>query len=95
MMIIVVNASVKVSFSSLTVCDCVFCQKRIAKKVGHKMMMKLTPGVNFLNILCKLFCQNPFAKKSPCQILIREKMRYSILYKKCARKMLMKLIPWK
>jgi len=30
------------------------------KKLAHKMLMKLTTGVNFINILCGSFCTKVF-----------------------------------
>jgi len=30
-------------------------QKDIGKKIASKMLMKLTPGLNFINILCTAF----------------------------------------
>jgi len=60
-------------------------------KAVCKMLVKSTPGVNFINILHVLFCQYPFAKKSQSQTVIREKVGKAILYEKSARKMVMKL----
>jgi len=47
--------------------------------------------VIFINFLGALFCQYHFAKKLPSRIIIGEKMRNSLLYKKLSSKMLMKL----
>ncbi len=34
------------------------------KKVAYKMLMKLTPGVNFINVLCTAFtCADPKSVK--------------------------------
>jgi len=63
-------------------------------KAAHKMLMKLTPVVNFTNIL-----QYSFAKKLQSQTDIREELCKTISYKKqyekAARKMSVKLTPWK
>ncbi len=34
---------------------CTFCRKNIDTKAAHKMLVKLTPGVNFTNILCATY----------------------------------------
>jgi len=44
-----------------------------------------TTRVNFINILCALFCQYPFAKKSR-QTVTREKLRKALSCKKFASK---------
>jgi len=62
-----------------------FWQKDIGKKSVHKMLMKLTLGVNF--ILRVHF--EP--KKLQIQNVIREKLLKALLYKKFVHKMLMKL----
>ncbi len=54
-------------------CVCIFGQKEVGKIADFKMLMNLTTGVKFINILHtrflyksaflpKSFCQNPFAK---------------------------------
>jgi len=52
------------------------------------MLMKLTPVVNFINIL-----RAAFAPILQSQIVIREKLLKTLLYKKIKRKMLLKLTP--
>jgi len=52
---------------------------------------RFPPGVNFINILHKLFCRFPFAKKSQSRTVIREKLCKTLLYEKCECKKLMKL----
>jgi hypothetical protein len=60
------------------------------EKAAHKMLVKLTPGVNFINIL-----QVPFAPIFLCQKIPkpREKQRKALLYKNVACKTLVKLTP--
>ena len=55
---------------------------------------RLIPNVNFINILCVLFCQYFGAKKisNPKHSFVI--FGPKIWYKKCARKMLMKLTPY-
>jgi hypothetical protein len=36
-------------YSPLKVCICIFWQKDIGKKAAHKMLVKLTKGINFTN----------------------------------------------
>jgi len=60
-------------------------------KLGFLFPLLMKPGVNFINILCSLFCQYPFAKNSQSQTVTREKLRKALSYKKCVHKMLMKL----
>jgi len=38
----------------------IFCRKEIACKSLCKMLVKLTQGVNFINILCAPFCVKVF-----------------------------------
>ncbi len=63
------------------------------KNARKKTLVKSTPGVYFINILCVPFCRYFGAKKSLSQNLTREKLHKVLLYKKCACKMLMKLTP--
>jgi hypothetical protein len=46
-------------------------------KAGSKMLMKLTPGVNFINILCVCFSYDS-------AFLPKEKLRQALLFKKNA-----------
>jgi len=59
-----------------------FGAKILYKKLACQMLMKLTKGVNFINILFMLFCRYPFAKKWQSQTVIREKLHKAPLYKK-------------
>jgi len=61
------------------------------EKAAFKILMKLTAGVNFINILRMLFCRYPFAKKLRSQNVTRENLRKALLCKKMWCKMLMKL----
>jgi len=63
------------------------------EKCARKMLMTLTPVVNFINIFAQLFCRYPFDNKLWSQNVTREKLREALLYEKCALKMLMKLTP--
>jgi hypothetical protein len=71
------------------------CSKNIKQlsSIGLEFQLFFTPCLNFINILCTLFCQYPFAKNSQCQTVIRERLHNLLTYKKLARKMLMKLTP--
>jgi len=53
----------------------------------------LSPVVNFSNIFEQLLCQYSFAKKLQCLTGNREKLRKALLYKKGARKTLVKFSP--
>jgi len=57
------------------------------------MMMKLTPGVNFINILHAHFCTDVLCSTFFYLHVTREKLNKTLLYEKGARKMLMKLTP--
>ncbi len=59
------------------------------KKLAHKTFMKMTTGVNFINILSALFLPISFCQKAT---VIRVKLRDLLSYKKHAIKRLMKLI---
>jgi hypothetical protein len=48
---------------------------------------------NFINILCQLFGQYPFAKKLQSQNVTREKLHKALSYEKRRRKMLIKSTP--
>jgi len=50
------------------------------QKGAHKMLMKLTPAVNFINISCEPFSPIFFAKKLQSQNVIREKLRKALSY---------------
>jgi len=56
-------------------------------------LVKLTPVVNFINILHALFCRYLFANKLQSQNVTRKKLRKALSYTKCECKMLMKLTP--
>ena len=43
------------SFYVLTVWVCIFCQRKIEANVARKMLVKSTPGVNFINMLTRSF----------------------------------------
>jgi len=60
---------------------------------AYKLLMKSTPGVNFINILRSLFCRNPFVKKSQCGTVIRKNLCNLLSYEKRSRKMWVKLTP--
>jgi len=63
------------------------------QKAEHQMLIKLTPGVNFINILCSHFtCQDPQSVniQSSCQYLFTLLGSEGI---KAAHKTLMKLTP--
>jgi hypothetical protein len=62
-------------------------------KDSHKMSVKLTPRVNFINIFGPVFFRSPFAKKSQSRTVTKEKLYEALSYKKQAIKMLMKLTP--
>jgi len=57
------------------------------------MLMKLTPGVNFINILRTFLRWYFWAKKIQTQNTAFVIFGDKILYKKCARKTLMKFTP--
>jgi hypothetical protein len=57
----------------------------------HKMLVKLTPGVNFINILFPRFLYKILAPKITKPNVTREKLPKRLAYEKCACKMLMKL----
>ncbi len=60
------------------------------------MLAKLTPVVNFINVLRAAFAPVffPFAKKFQIQTVTREKLsKNDFVYKKAARKMLAELTP--
>ncbi len=40
-----VYKSLKCSFSTLTICVCIYSQKEIVEKATRKMLMRLTPGL--------------------------------------------------
>jgi len=60
-------------------------------KVACKMLVKLTTGANFINILQASFAPIFFPKKFQSQNVTREKLLEALLCKKNVRKMLMKL----
>jgi hypothetical protein len=70
------------SFSLITVCLRDFWPKNIGTKTALKMLVKLTTGVDFINILRVLFCRYPLAKKSQSQTVIREKLCKALWYEK-------------
>jgi len=53
--------------------------------------MKMTIGVNFINILRAAFAPNSFGKKLQSQTVTREKLPKTLSYRKGTHKMLMKL----
>jgi len=55
--------------------------------------MKLTPVINFINILGAAFVHLFFCKNLESQTVIREKLRRALLHKKVIPKTLMKLTP--
>jgi len=57
------------------------------EKCTHKTLMKLTPSVNFINILSVLFCAKFWCQKSQSW----KKLLNFISHEKCAHKTLMKL----
>jgi len=63
------------------------CQNgRSYEKFVRRMLMKLTPVVNFFNILCPSFmCRCSYAKKLQSLTVIREKLHRTISYKKAVR----------
>ncbi len=65
-----------------------FWQKNIGTKAACKILLKLTNGFNFINILHGCFSyQSAFFRQN----LTREKLCEALLYANAARKMLMKL----
>ena len=50
--------------------------------------------VNFSNLLQVTFCQFPSSQKMQTQSVSTEKLHITLLYKKAACKLLMKLIPY-
>jgi len=96
---------VKLTFYEQIVCFKVFCsfsiiaisiivlfgKKNISAKVACKMLVKLTTGVNFINILLATFAPIFFGNKIQGQNVTRENLRKALLYEKFVRKMLMKL----
>jgi hypothetical protein len=68
-----------------------FWGKNISAKAALKMLMKLTASVNFINVLRRHFLCKILAPKITKPNVIRKKLLYLLLYKKCACKMLMKL----
>jgi len=58
------------------------------------MLMKLTPIVNFANILQTAFRQYYFAIKLQSQSVIREKLQKALSYEKVSSKMFTKLTPY-
>ncbi len=57
------------------------------------MLMKLTAAANFINILWAHFLYEILTPDITKLNVIREKLKNLLLYKKCARKMLMKFTP--
>jgi hypothetical protein len=55
------------------------------------MLVKLTPAVNFINILQAAFAPIFFCQKLQSQTVTREKLHNTLLYKKSRKKMLVKL----
>jgi hypothetical protein len=72
----------------------VFCPIWIClQKAARKMLMKLTPAVNFIYILRTTFL-SIFWHQNIAQLnVFREKLLNLVSYEKRARKMLMKLTP--
>jgi hypothetical protein len=60
------------------------------KKARKKTLMKLTAGVNFINILRTRFLYKIFVPKIIKPNVTREKLLKRLTYKKLASKMLMK-----
>jgi len=78
----------------LTVWVCnFFVEKKFAKKLFVKKLIKFTPVVNFINILQAAFAPLFFCQKIQSQTVISEKLRKTLSYGKCTSKMLMKLTP--
>jgi len=57
--------------SVLTISVCIFWEKEIVKKAAHKMLVKLTPRVNFTSILIAAFVPIFF-----CQKITEQKSKY-------------------
>jgi len=60
-------------------------------KAVHRMLMKLSQGVNFINILCAHFLYKVLHTAFFYLHVTREKLPKILLYEKGSRKMLMKL----
>jgi hypothetical protein len=58
-------------------------------------LVKLTPKVNFTNILQAAFVLIFFCQKLQNQTVSREKLHKTLSYKKAARKLLVNLTPYK
>ncbi len=88
------NFCMNVFFGSFSLVTCK--QKKLPKrlmyiKFAHKTLMKLTTGVNFINILLA-----PFLYESLYDTFLQlhvsgKRLHKALLYEKCAHKMLMKL----
>jgi len=66
------------------------------QKIRTKMMMKLTPGVNFINMLCTYFSYERHFGSFFLRMYVHmyvKKLPKRRLYEKFARTMLMKLTP--
>jgi len=59
-------------------------------KVTHKMLVKLTPGVNFTNILCSSFI---YADSKSAKNIVKSFALLGSVQAKAACKMLVKLTP--
>jgi hypothetical protein len=70
-----------------------FLATNIVVKNARKMMMKLTPVVNFINILCANFTYKRLFSSFFYLHVTREKLPKRRSYKKFSHKMLMKLRP--
>jgi len=62
-------------------------------KAVLRTLMKSTPGVNFTNILGKLFCKYFCGKKLESRNMTRDKLCETLSFEKFTHKMLMKLTP--
>jgi len=66
-------------------------QNTFLQKAGHKMLVKLTPRVNFFNILCARFLYESYLNSFSLITFGFVIFGAKILYKKHPHKMLMKL----
>jgi len=66
-------------------------QTNIGSKAARKMLVKLTTGVNFINIFTRIFCQYFGAKNYKSETFGFETFWQKDIGAKSARKMLVKL----
>jgi len=77
------------TYPTVWLCNC--CWKEIGTKAARKMLVKLTQGVNFINILCPHFAPIFWNQKITRLNVTRKKLLNLLLYTKFALKILMKL----